>query len=234
MASIGAIAASGLIQADAKPQQRSDAELAERLVGTWELKLPERAFSFRRSFFSLKRDGTFSTIDTGAVLGSDVRAEGEGKWRVESGSLAFDLGRSSLPIKDSKVRKHRIVSVDDKTLVVDVEYQGYIERGRRSALPRPLPPLITDVVTILSDEVRSNIGVSTPKPTYPPKARKDGAQGTGVFVLALDSAGSTSSVRIAKSTGNTFLDSAAIAGLRQWRFKPGSFAKGLVEVAFVL
>jgi TonB family protein len=62
------------------------------------------------------------------------------------------------------------------------------------------------------------VALYAPRPAYSPKW----PEGRGVFVLHLDTrTGKVVSVSVAKSTGATILDQSAVAGLKQWRFRPG-------------
>jgi TonB family protein len=53
-------------------------------------------------------------------------------------------------------------------------------------------------------------------PRCPVAARARGATGTGIFVTRVQ----VKSVDIARTTGDSDLDAAAVTALRQWRFKP--------------
>jgi TonB family protein len=62
------------------------------------------------------------------------------------------------------------------------------------------------------------VAVYAPRPEY----SADWPEGKGVFVLHLDTkTGKVVSVSVAKSTGAVVLDQSAVAGLKQWRFRPG-------------
>ena len=216
----------------AKTQNTADAQLAQRVIGTWEDKLmPEHAFPFQRAFIDMRSDGSFRAVSIGSVLGEGVRAEFEGSWRVDNGKLIYRLAKSTFPVTTSKVQTHRIVAVNQEELTV--EYFGRRSQYRRGQMPQRLPRLVSEVVTMLSDAFRTSNGVSMPKPKYPRTALLQGMQGSGAFLLVCDADGRISSVRVAKSTGSAYLDSAAVGALRQWRFKPGAFQKGLVTFDFV-
>ena len=61
-------------------------------------------------------------------------------------------------------------------------------------------------------------------PRYPASERARHHEGEGVFHLTLDlKTGSVIDVRVAKSTGYDGLDRAAVAVLRQWRWRPGKW-----------
>ena len=58
-------------------------------------------------------------------------------------------------------------------------------------------------------------------PRYPVTARARGATGIGIFVTRVQiKTGLVKSVEVARSTGDSDLDAAAVTALRQWRFKP--------------
>ena len=58
-------------------------------------------------------------------------------------------------------------------------------------------------------------------PRYPVTARARGATGTGIFVTRVQiKTGLVRSVEVARTTGDSDLDAAAVTALRQWRFKP--------------
>jgi TonB family protein len=58
-------------------------------------------------------------------------------------------------------------------------------------------------------------------PRYPVTARARGATGTGIFVTRVQiKTGLVKSVEVARTTGDSDLDAAAVTALRQWRFKP--------------
>ncbi len=46
--------------------------------------------------------------------------------------------------------------------------------------------------------------------------------------------GNVVGVTMVRSTGNAFLDSAAVAGFRRWRFKPGMVSSVTCPVTFAL
>jgi len=72
-------------------------------------------------------------------------------------------------------------------------------------------------------------------PEYPSADRSLHHQGKGLFRLTLDSkTGSVGKITLIKSTGFTTLDSAAIASLRHWRWKPARWKEIYVPVTFRL
>jgi TonB family protein len=71
-----------------------------------------------------------------------------------------------------------------------------------------------------------------PYPKYPDVARWRRWAGEGIFGCKLRSDGTVSSVEVLKSTGYYVLDQAAIAALRQWRFKLASSHLVRVPIRF--
>lgn len=62
--------------------------------------------------------------------------------------------------------------------------------------------------------------VSRPTPKYPSSARRAGHEGTVTLSFTVGSSGKVTSVRVAKSSGHSSLDNAALSAIRRWRFKP--------------
>jgi protein TonB len=58
------------------------------------------------------------------------------------------------------------------------------------------------------------------RPTYPPRARQQGAQGTTLLRVHIDVDGRVTEVAVARSAGHPDLDEAAAEAVRRWRFEP--------------
>jgi protein TonB len=77
--------------------------------------------------------------------------------------------------------------------------------------------------------------INAPRPEYPYEARRQKITGDGVVAMTVDQAsGQVSDVSIVKSTGSPFLDNAALAGFRRWRFKPGTVSTVRCPITFTL
>ena len=77
---------------------------------------------------------------------------------------------------------------------------------------------------IVQSEIRvtgavSGVAVYAPHSEYPLAARRRHWTGRGIFRCKLRPDGTVLSVDVLQSTGHDILDQAAIAALRQWRFK---------------
>ena len=73
-----------------------------------------------------------------------------------------------------------------------------------------------------------------PLPRYPTVARRRGIEGTVTLEVRVDGAGLPERVAIARSSGSTLLDEAALEAVRRWRFRPalrsGEPVAGIVTV----
>jgi TonB family protein len=74
--------------------------------------------------------------------------------------------------------------------------------------------------------------VYAPAPSFPPKASRSGAFGSGRFRLTFDGSGNVRNVEILQSTGNALYDQAATNTLRQWRSAPGHEGVLTVPITF--
>jgi len=67
----------------------------------------------------------------------------------------------------------------------------------------------------------ARLSAYTPKPEYPPAARRSHITGFGIFRLHVQPhSGAVTAVQVDRSTGDTSLDAAATDTLQRWRFKP--------------
>jgi TonB family protein len=79
------------------------------------------------------------------------------------------------------------------------------------------------------------MSVFTPRPEYPYEARRQKITGNGIALIAVDSVnGTVLDVSMAQGAGSSMLDNAAIAGLKRWRFKPGTAGKIRCPITFTL
>jgi periplasmic protein TonB len=77
--------------------------------------------------------------------------------------------------------------------------------------------------------------LSAPRPEYPYEARRQKITGDGIALLTIDpNTGDVIHVIMSKSTGDQSLDDAALAGLRRWRFKPGTVSSVSCPITFSL
>jgi TonB family protein len=72
-------------------------------------------------------------------------------------------------------------------------------------------------------------------PAYPNGAREKGQSGAGIALLTIDiTTGHVVKAEMGISTRSKILDQAAVAALRQWRFKPRTISKVWVPIKFFL
>ena len=71
--------------------------------------------------------------------------------------------------------------------------------------------------------------VRTPQPSYPEASRKRGEEGEVLLKVEVFANGRVGRAEVAKSSGFTLLDEAALKTVGNWRFKPA--LKGREEVA---
>lgn len=79
------------------------------------------------------------------------------------------------------------------------------------------------------------LALAAPRPEYPYEARRQRITGEGIGAMTVDPVtGSVRSVSMSKSTGSPFLDNAALAAFRKWRFKPGTVSWVQCPITFTL
>lgn len=82
--------------------------------------------------------------------------------------------------------------------------------------------------------------VSFTPPAYPTESRRQREEGTVVLSLLLDTDGRVAEIAVAKSSGSSRLDRAALDAARRWRWAPlvvhgaPAMVRGLLRIPFVL
>jgi periplasmic protein TonB len=123
----------------------------------------------------------------------------------------------------------------DDSFVQDPATPPPVRQRLSKSTPVVRSPAIAAVPRSLNLSGAKALAVSTPRPEYPFEARRQKITGSGLAVLSVDAAsGNVKDVRMSQSTGSPFLDNAAIAGFRRWRFKPGSVSTVTCPVTFTL
>jgi TonB family protein len=230
------------LQARSGVANKTDADLAAAVIGTWEGQSRSKQFlwrhlSFRKSFLTLNADGTCKQIGITNDRGSLRRVEVEAKWRVNDRYLIAEVIKVTPANQGIGFElRDKIESIEDGVVKLRAKTGEKSEIHRINRLPA-LPPLLTASKTwspqISAEEIRQ-IAVSTPQPDYPSSARQRRIQGSGVFRLSLTNTGEVASIQVLKSTGSQILDAAAEKALRKWRFKPGIAKKVNVPINFLL
>ena len=110
-----------------------------------------------------------------------------------------------------------------------------VRRQPSKFTPLVKPPRNSMAPGSLNFSAAKVLALNAPRPEYPYEARRQKITGDGVAVMNIDpGTGHVTGVTMARSTGNAFLDNAAIAGFRRWRFKPGSVSSVTCPVTFTL
>jgi TonB family protein len=104
---------------------------------------------------------------------------------------------------------------------------------------KPLTPIVkprsNGSAPLLNWSSAKVLAVNAPRPEYPYEARRQRITGDGIVAMTIDPVtGVVRSVSMSKSTGSPFLDNAALAGFRRWRFKPGTVSSVTCPVTFTL
>ena len=200
---------------------KTDAELAKAVIGTWEIPASKKFLSFRKVFLTFNADGSCKAIGITNDGASPRRVEVDAKWRLRDGYLIAEAIETSPGNRGVRARldlRDKIESIGDGTMKL-VDKKGGKEAIRRINQLPSLPPLLT---------YAKPAAIYAPRPEYPLAARQRRWTGAGLFACNLRPDGTVASVVVIHSTGHDILDQAGISALRQWKFKPGG--SNLVQV----
>ena len=97
-----------------------------------------------------------------------------------------------------------------------------IEQPRIIDEPRPPPPPPAPVApaTPIARGIDTPVPISQPPPRYPQEALRRNVGGTVRVKVTVTTDGSVDRLDVAESSGNRFLDRAAMEAVRRWRFQP--------------
>ena len=194
------------------PTKKSDAELSQRLVGSWEIKFVKKHPLYKREFISFDSRGDFKVIKINEFLDRQLRIEEEGKWHVSGGVLVRETNLTPGVGWNALRQTHPIVSVHNDVVILDTNAGN--EELRKVSIPSQLPPILPVASLKASAIVK-------PQPEYPMDARRQRLEGKGIYELTVDEkTGIVRAVEVRQSTGHKVLDDAAVRALRNWRFKP--------------
>ena len=109
----------------------------------------------------------------------------------------------------------------------------------RTPPPRPPPTQQQKFVPVKASAMSMSqakaLAINSPRPPYPYEARAHKITGSGVIVANVDpGSGDVTSASVAKSTGSSILDDAAVSAFRRWRFRPGTVSKVNIPITFTL
>jgi TonB family protein len=121
--------------------------------------------------------------------------------------------------------------------------ESFIEQ---TATPPPVYRQITKLTPVVRSQKTTNPGsmslssarvfaLVAPRPQYPYEARRQKITGDGIALITIDlSTGNVVEVTMSRSTGNAFLDNAAVTGFKRWRFKAGTVSTVTCPITFTL
>lgn len=111
-------------------------------------------------------------------------------------------------------------------LPIDVPSEATITADVRPIDQIPITPMTGSAVTeVPATGVMQDSRYPLTQPAYPPAAKRDGEQGSGIIEVYVLPNGRVGDVRMATTTGSERLDRAAIQEAKQsWRFKPATRA----------
>lgn len=212
---------------------RSDAEIRQALLGTWQVDLTSRQFfPLKKGFTTYRGNGQFAYMAMGEISGVDGRIELQGIWRIENGDLLERVTQAPESSLIGLSQRSTILSLEPARMTLGGK--GGRVRLQRSSLPANLPPTSQWIVAIMVSADRKKHAVKTPQPSYPYEAWKNGAEGRGIFRLVVAPGGDIRVVQVLQSTGHRVLDQAAVTGLKEWRFVPGKVKEFVVPVTFTM
>ena len=120
------------------------------------------------------------------------------------------------PVPEENEQAKDDVADDTNTTAADTGSEGPVNDGAEDgvAVQRPY-------VTFSS------------KPPYPSEAKSKGIQGTVNLRILINEKGRVDTAEVASSSGNAFLDNAALNNIYKWRFSPAKNGKGKAIPCYV-
>src|SRR4029077_686702 len=146
--------------------RKTDADLAQAMIGTWEF-LGHR-IGFSKRFLNFNADGTSKAIRLTDDRGSPRRAENDGTWRVTHGYLIRKVTNTTHDSGPPGTARAQIELIENGTAKFRYEKGGTDEIRKIDHLPS-LPPLVTSkhwVSKLATADIKAAT-VSSPQPVYP-------------------------------------------------------------------
>jgi TonB family protein len=213
--------------------ERSDADIAGAIIGTWEVRVPASRARFKKAYETYGRDGSFrGTLIVQNDFGAEERIEVGGRWSVDKGRVVTAITTATVPGFSKEVATEDFVSASDNSFVLRAR-SGALETRQRSRIPPTLPPLVQRRPKLFTYEEAARVLRYVVRPEYSPEARSLRLQGEGLFELRFDyDTGRLKGIHIVQSTGSKRLDKDAINALKDWRAKPRAIRVMRVPVKF--
>lgn len=124
--------------------------------------------------------------------------------------------------------------VADKSFI-DANPSPPPSRRQENSLVAPIVKTRNTTSGTLSFSSAKIVALSAPRPEYPYEARRQKITGSGIVTMTVDPAtGRVTEASMWQSTGNPYLDNAALTGFRRWRFKPGTVFRIKSPITYTL
>lgn len=124
--------------------------------------------------------------------------------------------------------------VTDKSFIEENPSPPPIRRHDNKSIP-PIGKVRNTSSGSMSLSSAKIVALSAPRPEYPYEARRQRITGSGIVSMTVDPAtGLVTEVSMWRSTGNPYLDNAAVTGFRRWRFRPGTVSTVKSPITYTL
>ena len=134
---------------------------------------------------------------------------------VETSEKTLDSTQASMKVKNELIQEKRKSSFSAKNLdagpIYKIDQSSAINPNIKPTLPFHKNQLVSFTKAPASSAKSWNRA-----PVYPESARRLGREGRVILDAQLDAAGKVVSVQVARSSGSTDLDQAAIEAVREW------------------
>ena len=183
------------VQAVPRAAHKTDSELAQALIGTWEF--PGHRIGFSKNSSRLTQTAPAKQFGLPMIVALRRRAENDGTWRVTHGYLIREVTNTTHDSGSPFTARVQIESIENGTAKFRYEKGGTDEIRKIGHLPS-LPPLVTSkkwVSKLATAEIKAAT-VSSPQPVYPLAARKQHWTGAGDFVCHIRPDGTVASVDV--------------------------------------
>ena len=157
---------------------------------------------------------------------------------AESGTTKLCSGLFRLDIDEAtgRVKEVRVLKSTGHKILDDAGIKAFRQwRFKPHTIDKVKIPLALGLTGFIEVELgrAQKLVTHAVRPNYPFRARWEGTRGRGVFQFIVDyDTGRVANVRVLQTTHSVMLDNAAVAALRNWRFKPRSVREVTAVVSF--
>ena len=130
-------------------------------------------------------------------------------------------------IVETRTRKKNLSPVEEEDSAREAQKtkQKPSPEPEKTPAPEPTQEMAADRATPAAARITveaTPLYRVNPPPRYPRLARRRGLEGTVLLEVLVDRNGRVREVRVQTSSGHPILDRAALSGVRDWRFSPGT------------